>query len=84
MNMNLDENPLLQFHRQVCYNPDVKSILLENEQFMKLVQKKILSKFQNPQTKIIWLKDLKDFRIVMRDLQLVPNFMSEYKVAQAF
>lgn len=82
--MNLDENPLLQFHRQVCYNPDVKSILLENEQFMKLVQKKILSKFQNPQTKIIWLKDLKDFRIVMRDLQLVPNFMSEYKVAQAF
>ena len=82
--MNLDENPLLQFHRQVCYNPDVKSILLENEQFMKLVQKKILSKFQNPQTKIIWLKDLKDFRNVMRDLQLVPNFMSVYKVAQAF
>ena len=41
-------------------------------------------KYSQPQLKEIQIRGLKDFRSAMRELQLVPNFMSEYKVAQAY
>jgi hypothetical protein len=57
---------------------------LETEAFYKTLEKKLLVKYQVPQSRKVVISSLKEFRAIMREIQLVPNFMSEYKLKEAY
>ena len=61
---------------------NIKTFLLGDQQFIRVVQKKVLAKY-SPKTSstknLASISNLKDFKSAMRDISLVPNFTSEYR-----